>query len=49
MLERREGHYRIILDEQARINIIDRGYDRTNPYKLLSELKSEDNFIKKAL
>ena len=40
-LERREGHYRIILDEQAKINIIDRGFDRDMPYKLLSELKKE--------
>lgn len=48
ILERREGHYRIILDEQAKINIIGRGYDRTMPYKLLSELKIEvDSLLKK--
>ena len=47
-LERRKGHYRIILDEQAKINIIDRGFDRNMPYKLLSELKKEvDSLLNK--
>ena len=40
-LERRQGHFRIILDEQSKIEIIDNGHDRTMPYMLLRDYKSD--------
>ena len=38
-LYRRNGHFRIVLDEQAKINIIDHGYDRGMSYMLLRDFK----------
>ena len=40
-LYRRPGHFRLIFDEQAKINIIDHGYDRDMPYMLLRDFKRE--------
>ena len=41
ILERRPGHFRLILDDQAKINIIDKGYDKTMPFMLLNNYKRE--------
>ena len=40
-LYRRPGHFRIVLNEQAKYSIIDRGYDRGMPYMLLRDFKRE--------
>ena len=39
ILYKREGHFRIILDEKAKIKIIDNGYDKSMPYMLLKDYK----------
>ena len=49
-LYEREGHFRIILDEKAKVNIIDNGFDKKMKYMLLKDFKKEkiDPLLNKA-